>query len=271
MNARPRAALDDHASSGTLYEVGPLDRALDILACLEEAPDMSLVDLSVAVGLSKATVFRHLKVLARRGYVIQDPDTKRYALGYRLLSLGYHARTHMHLPKVARAGMADLSAAFNETIHLGVLMENEVVHIAVIPSTQRLKMASEVGERTLVHVSALGKCLIAWQAAQAVDALLAGPGLPEVSERSIRTRDVFDKELARVRSQGFAFDDEESLAGLRCVGAPIRTAGGEVIAAISLSGPIDRVSDARLPGMTKAVLSTAERISHLCGWIPRGR
>ncbi|GAA5001158.1 IclR family transcriptional regulator [Actinopolymorpha pittospori] len=250
----------------TTYEVGPLDRALDVLEKLAEATDMSLVELSAAVGLSKATVFRHLKVLARRGYVTQDPNTKRYSLGYRLLDLGFHARTNLQLPRVAHDAMAILSTSFNETVHLGVVMDNEVVHIAVIPSTHPLKMASEVGERTLVHVSALGKCLIAWEGPDALEALLAGPGLPAVSERTITTPAAFEAELARVRAQGFALDDQESLEGLRCVGAPVRAAGGAVVGAISLSGPVDRVSEARLPEITEAVRHAADQISRLCGW-----
>jgi IclR family transcriptional regulator, acetate operon repressor len=229
-----QAATGVEVSTGTSYEVGPLDRALDLLETLAAAPDSTLVDLAAGAGLNKATAFRHLRVLARRGYVTQDPDTKRYALGYRVLDLGFHARTNLQLPRVGRAGMAALSTTFNETVHLGVRMDNQVVHIAVVPSTHPLKMACEVGERTLIHVSALGKSLLAWEGADAIDALLAGPGLPSVSER--------------------------------CIGAPVRTAGGGVIAAISLSGPVDRVSEARMPAMTQAVRDTADQISTLCGW-----
>jgi DNA-binding IclR family transcriptional regulator len=127
-------------------------------------------------------------------------------------------------------------------------------------------MACEVGERTLVHVSSLGKCLIAWEGPDAIDALLAGPGLRRVSDRAISSRAEFERELAKVRDEGFAIDDQESLEGLRCVGAPVRAAGGAVIGAISLSGPVDRVSEARLPEMTAAVRATAELVSQLCGW-----
>jgi IclR family transcriptional regulator, KDG regulon repressor len=259
------------ASAGTSYAVGPLDRALDVLERLAEAPDSTLVELATAAGMNKATVFRHLRVLAKRGYVTQDPDTKRYALGYRLLDLGFHARTNLHLPRVARSGMSSLSATFNETVHLGVRMDNQVVHIAVIPSTHPLKMASAVGERTLIHVSALGKSLMAWEGPDAMDALLDGPGLPPVSQRAVRTRAAFEAELVNVRTKGYAIDDQESLEGLRCVGAPIRAAGGAVIAAISLSGPVDRVSEARMPAMTRAVRATAEEISTLCGWTQEAR
>lgn len=260
------AATADRPQTETVYEVGPLDRALDLLENLAENPDIPLADLADGAGLNRATAFRHLKVLGRRGYVIQDPLTKRYSLGYRLLDLGYHARNNLELPRVAAPVMAQLRTQFNETIHLGVLMDQEVVHIAVMPSTHPLKMASEVGERALVHVSALGKCLIAWNGANAVDALMAGPGLPQVSARSIRTRSEFERELSRVRTQGFAMDDQESIDGLRCVGAPIRTAGGAAIGALSLSGPIDRVNEDRLPDMIEGVRASALEISRLCGW-----
>ena len=260
--------LPAEPSASTVYEVGPLVRALDILEHLATVEDVALVDLASAVGLSRSTAFRHLKVLERRGYVIQDLETKKYALGYGLLKLGHQARSNLHLPKVARSSMSSLAAEFNETVHLGARMGQEVVHIAVIPSTHALKMASEVGERTLMHVSALGKCLIAWQGSEAVDALMAGPGLPVRSPRSITTREAFEAELKRVRRQGFALDDQESFEGVRCIGAPIRAAGGAVIGALSLSGPADRVNDSVLPIMTGRALRAAEEISRLCGWAP---
>jgi IclR family KDG regulon transcriptional repressor len=263
----PAGAIESVGTT-TAYEVGPLDRALDILEELAKVEQITLVELAGAVGLSKSTTFRHLKVLARRGYVIQDLETKKYALGYGLLQLGYSARSNLHLPKVAHADMASLAAEFNETVHLGALRGPEVVHIAVIPSTHSLKMASEVGERTMVHISALGKCLIAWDGPEILESVLNGPGLPRFSPHSITTRAAFERELARVREQGFALDDQESLVGLRCVGAPIRGAGSAVIGALSLSGPVDRVSAARLPEITARVTAAAAQISRRCGWTP---
>jgi DNA-binding IclR family transcriptional regulator len=266
--AQPPAAAGPLTTIPTVYEVGPLDRALDILEELAKVEQIALVDLAAAVRLSKSTAFRHLKVLARRGYVIQDLETKKYALGYGVLQLGYHARRNLHLPKVAHAEMAQLAAEFNETVHLGALIGPEVVHIAVIPSTQSLKMASEIGERTMVHVSSLGKCLIAWEGPEMLDAVLAGPGLPRFSPHSITDREAFERELAQVREQGFALDDQESLVGLRCVGAPVRGVGSTVIGAVSLSGPVDRVSEARLPEITGRVMTAAAQISRRCGWTP---
>jgi IclR family acetate operon transcriptional repressor len=137
-----------------------------------------------------------------------------------------------------------------------------------VPSTHALKMASEVGERTLVHVSALGKCLIAWDGPERLDAVMAGPGLPGLSPRTLTTRAAFEEELATVRAQGYALDDEESLEGLRCVGAPVRGVGSSVIGAISVSGPVDRVSRDRLPQITASVVAAAERVSRQCGWTP---
>jgi DNA-binding IclR family transcriptional regulator len=248
------------------YEVAPLDRALDVLEKLAIAEELGLVGLANSTGLSKTTAFRHLKVLARRGYVEQDPVTKRYRLGYGVLRLGYHAHRSLHLPKIAEPWLRQLAVEFNETVHLGALAGNEVVHIAVIPSRHVLTMASEIGERTLVHVSATGKCLIAWSGPEAVDALLADVGLPRLTDQTIVTRGAFEQELAKVRSQGYAVDDEESLTRLRCVGAPVRAAGGSVIGAISLSGPTDRMRDALMGMMATRVVEVAEQISRQCGW-----
>lgn len=252
----------------TKYTVGALDRALGLLEALAVAPDQQLIGLAEQVGLNKATAFRHLKVLERRGYVTQDPASKRYGLGPRLIELGFTAHGQLTLPRVAGSTMRALRDKYNETVHLGVLIGGEVVHVEALPSTHTLTMASSVGERSHVHATALGKCLVAWLDPAAIDSVLASDGLAKHTASTITDPAELIDHLARVRAQGYAIDDGESSNGIRCLSAPIRGGHGDVIGAVSVSGPAERLTKRRVAGMRDEVLRSAEEISRRCGWAP---
>ena len=103
-------------------------------------------------------------------------------------------------------------------------------------------MAAEVGDRTWAHVSGLGKVLLAWGNDDAIELVLRERGLPALTDRTIVDRATLDVELERIRSRGYAIDDEESAYGLRCVAAPVRDGRGAVVGALSLSSPAERLS-----------------------------
>jgi DNA-binding IclR family transcriptional regulator len=249
----------------TQYRIGSLERALLVLDTLAEVPDASVAELAQLLGVAKGSLFRHLKVLEANDYVQQSPETKRYSLGPRLLYLGHAARAQLRLPEVAAPLMTALRDRFNETVHMGVLSRGEVLHIEVVPSTHPVKMAAEVGDRTWAHVSGLGKVLLAWGDDDAIALVLRERGLPALTDRTIVDRQSLDVELERVRSRGYAIDDEESARGLRCVAAPVRDGRGAVVGALSLSSPAERLSLEAAEQAAAAVIETADAISRRLG------
>jgi len=248
------------------YRIGSLERALLVVDTLAEVPDTSVAELAQLLGVAKGSLFRHLKVLEANGYVLQSPGTKRYSLGPRLLYLGHAARQQLRLPEVAAPLMTALRDRFNETVHMGVLSRGEVVHVEVAPSTHPVKMAAEVGDRTWANVSGLGKVLRAWGGDDAVEFVLRERGLPSLTDRTIVERAALEAELERIRSRGYAIDDEESARGLRCVAAPVRDGRGEVVCALSLSSPAERLSLEEAEEASAAVIETADEISRRLGW-----
>jgi DNA-binding IclR family transcriptional regulator len=248
------------------YRIGSLERALLVLDTLAEVPDASVAQLAQLLGVAKGSVFRHLKVLEANGYVQQSPETKRYSLGPRLLYLGHAARSQLRLPELAAPLMTALRDRFDETVHMGVLSRGEVVHVEVVPSTHPVKMAAEVGDRTWAHVSGLGKVLLAWGGDDAVEFVLRERGLPALTDRTIVDRAGLEAELERVRSRGYAIDDEESADGLRCVAAPVRDGRGAVVCALSLSSPAERLSLEAAEAAAPAVIETADGIARRLGW-----
>src|SRR5436190_16537363 len=253
--------------NGTAYRVGSLDRALELLETISvaDARGITLAELAVRTHSPKSTLLRHLRVLEAGGYVTMSSTTKRYRLGARLIHLGYAARRQLGLTDVAMPLMRELRDRYDETVHLGILSQGDVLHVAVMPSRQPLKMATPVGERTYAHISALGKVLLAWGDDDAIEETIADRGLPRLTDRTIVDRSELTRELESIRLQGWAIDDEESAIGLRCVGAPVRDASRHVAAALSVSAPATRLTKSAVKAVAPAVVRAADLISEQLG------
>jgi DNA-binding IclR family transcriptional regulator len=165
--------------------------------------------------------------------------------------------------------MRKLLETFRETVNLGVLYQGEVVYLQILESTRSMRMSAQPGQRNPVHCTALGKALIAYLPEADLQAIVALRGLPALTPRTITTLEQLQAELARVRSRGYAIDDIENEKGVRCVAAPIFNHQDEVIAAISLSGPADRMSYTQMEVMGKELLAGTRAISQRLGY--RGR
>jgi IclR family acetate operon transcriptional repressor len=252
--------------NGTTYRVGSLDRALESLEMIADAGEISLAELAVRTESPKSSLLRHLRVLEAGGYVTMNHTTKRYRLGARLIHLGYAARRQLGLTDVAMPLMRELRDRYDESVHLGVLSHGDVLHVAVTPSHQPLKMATPVGERTYAHISALGKILLAWGEEGVLEETIEDRGLPMLTERTITDQAALRRELERIRERGWAMDDEESAAGLRCVAAPVRDASGHVAAALSVSAPATRLTRGDAKNMAPAVIQIASAISQRLGY-----
>jgi len=254
--------------NGVSYRIGSLERAFSVLEAIADLGGATLAELAVETGTPKPSLLRHLRVLETAGYVTMNPRLKRYALGARLIHLGYAARQQLGLVDVSLPLMRDLRDRFDETVHLGVLSHGDVLHVAVVPSHQPLKMATPVGERTFAHVSALGKVLLAWGNGGVLGETLAARGLPRLTERTIVDPNALERELERIRSRGWAVDNEESALGLRCVAAPVRDASRHVTAALSVSAPATRLSQSDVRQVGPAVVRVASLISERLGYQP---
>jgi IclR family acetate operon transcriptional repressor len=132
-------------------------------------------------------------------------------------------------------------AAYKETVNLGVLNAGEVVVINTVESPLGVRMSSKIGNRRHLHTTALGKCFLAGLPDKEVSRLIRLKGLPRLTANTIVTKAGLVAELARVRNQGYAMDDQENELDGRCIGAPIQAADGRVLAAVSISGPVFRM------------------------------
>ena len=251
--------------------VQTIERASQILDILGQSQHgISIRELSTKINLPKGTIHRLLSSLLYFGYVRQDPKTRNYFLGFKLVELGNLLLGQLDLRKEAEPFLRDLAEGTKETIHMVIMDRDEVVYIEKVEFEQNsggLRMASRVGLRNPIHSCAVGKVLLADFSDEALDHFLRGKNFMKRTENTMTDPIQLKEHLKLVRKQGFAIDDEENEKGIRCVAAPIRNGEGKVVAAISISGPAFRVTKKIIQeSLKKEVMETADHISQRLGF-----
>jgi IclR family KDG regulon transcriptional repressor len=202
--------------------------------------------------------------------VKQDPKTRNYFLGFKLVELGNLLLNQLDLRKEAEPFLRDLAERIKETIHMVVMDRDEVVYIDKVETEQSpsgLRMASRIGLRNPPHSCAVGKVLLADFSDESQDSFLKGRSLSRRTENTMTDLAQLKEHLKQVRKQGYALDDEENERGIRCVAAPIYNETGRAVAAISISGPAFRVTKKVVQEtLKKEVMGTALKISQRLGF-----
>lgn len=247
-------------------QIQSLDRGLQLLEYISQAGrPLSLVDLEGVLEVDRSTVHRLLSTLVERGYVAQDPDSKRYSLGLKVVQLSRYAIDSIPLRKIAKAYMEELKLASGESVNLAVIANDQVVCVDHEPSDSALAVTNDIGAIFVPHATSAGKTLLAFQPEEQRMAML-GPGeLKAFTPRTIIDINTLTLHLQQVRQQGYAVDDEERYLGVRCIAAPIFDHRGKVIASISVSGPNIRLTYERLPGIIRLAKECADAISAALG------
>jgi DNA-binding IclR family transcriptional regulator len=246
-----------------------VDRVCDILDILvRQGPELGLSDISRALQLKKATAYRLLASLRRRGMVAQDPDSRRYRLGMRLWELGAVAATEIDWLRRASGVLQDLTNRVGETSHVAVLNEGQVLYVDKVESSRSLRIPSQVGRRLPVHCTGIGKAQIAFLPDETVAGIIEARGLPSFTRNTITSMTKLAEHLAAIRRRGYAVDNEEIEDGLVCIGAPIRDRSGSVVAGISIAGPASRLSPETIPEHAAEVVHAANLISTSLGCPP---
>jgi DNA-binding IclR family transcriptional regulator len=251
--------------AGTNYQVRALMRGLAVLSCFTpERPRHTLLDLSRQVKVPKGTLYRLLESLCAAEFLEQD-EMGTYVLGVKAFEVGSAYLAQLDFPQTARRSLEQLAAASRETASLGVLSHGEVVYVAIERAQREIGIQSQVGTRHPAHCTALGKVMLADLPDQEVVRLLEQTGMPARTEYTITSPAAMLAELHAVRQRGYAIDNEERAYGVKCVAAPIRSAEGRVIGAISASGPAFRVTAETLPALIAAVTAAATAASRRQG------
>ncbi len=244
------------------------EKAIAVMELLSEASGpMRLRDISTALKLNSSTALRFLNALQNCGYVIQDADTQRYRLTFKICRVANQMCSHTELLPIVRPFMQALFQKIHETLCLAVEQDMCMLYLDVLMrQNQRLMNMQQVGNSSPLHSTGIGKLLLLNYSKEQLDHLIARKGLDRYTEQTITTKKALIAELERVRRQGYAMDDEENEIGARCMACPIYDYSGDIVAGISITGPTTRLTDEVLFRYLPALSATAAQISAAMGY-----
>lgn len=226
---------------------------------------MGVIDLGARTGLNASTAHRLLNTLLAQGYVRQDPESKKYLLGAESLRLGYAALSHFDIRDDSLAQLRQLSEKVHELVNLALFTGSEATYVAQVPAARPVHMFTQLGSRVPLHCTGVGKAILANLPENMASSFL-NDQLPAYTDTTITTKADMLQELTLVRRRGYATDDEEREVGVRCLSAPIFRGDGQVVGAVSISGPSARLSQDRDVELSKYVRATAAVISGNLGY-----
>lgn len=232
---------------------------LNILARYDDA--VSLKILSAESELHPSTTFRILSSLIEHQIVERD-EAGFYRLGIKLLHLGSHVHQRGGLRQQAKPIMGKLRDELGETINLTVREKDEIVYVDRSISTQMMRVEQVIGSRAPLHVTAVGKLMLAEQGEEGCRAYTERTGLPAYTKNTITDIDALMSKAKQVQRNGFAYDDEEAEIGVGCIGVLIYNSTGDIAGGLSVSAPIERRKEEWVP----IVIDAGKRLSESLGY-----
>ncbi|MDR2487646.1 MAG: IclR family transcriptional regulator [Clostridiales Family XIII bacterium] len=252
------------ASGGGIKVVIKAAAIIDLLADSEHA--LSLTEIATQLGIARSTLHGILATLVSVGYLTKETDTGNYRLGLHLFEIGNKISRKLDERKIAKPYMEQLSERTGETVHLAVLEDGEVLYINKQESNSSIRIITESGIKLPAHCTGVGKALLSGLCDERIKEIAKKKGLAKYTETTITGISRLLKDIERIRAQGFAADDQEFMVGLRCVAIPIRNIGGEVVCAISISGPVSRMSGELFEMKKRHLMKAARSISKKLGY-----
>jgi IclR family acetate operon transcriptional repressor len=241
--------------------VQSVDRALAIVELLlrVRAP-LTVREVAVGTGINRTTAHRLLASLHRRGWIERTAGAAGYRPSLRYLALVRASLDGRDFVDEVRPTMERLSLLSRETVHLGVLDNDDILHIAKVDSPEVVGVSSRVGTRATPHVTGLGKALLAAGSDAELETYIAHARkrpAPDALTDPPRLR----REIALVRQRGYSIDDGESSPGVRCLAVAIRGVENRPLFAISLTGPSARFTPERLAACVPEILAVARELT----------
>jgi IclR family transcriptional regulator, acetate operon repressor len=253
------------------YPVKSLAKALRLLEFLGRPQEgTSIAVLSKELRIGKSTVHRLLATLREFDLVWLDPSTSNYALGARILRWSDLLVRQNLLIRHGLPILRELMSTSRETANLAVLEGSEVLYIAQCESTERLRTSEAVGTRTPAHSTSLGKVLFAMLPDERFDEIYQNTeSLERITPNTITDRSRLKGHLQKVRQEGVAYDFEENVIGVVCLGTVVRDFSGQPVAGMSISVPTQRVRGENLSALKEQLLNAANKLSAELGYEPQ--
>ena len=251
------------ATSNSKNSIQVIERMTRLLGALaEHAEAVTLKQLAQATGLHPSTAHRILTALVH-DRLVERIDQGSYRLGIRLLELGNLVKARISVREHALPVMRQLHTATDEAVNLSVRHEDEIVYVERTSSGRAMmRVVNIVGARAPLHITAVGKLFLLEDGPEGLRAYAERTRLPAHTKNTLTNVAALEKELDRIRKQGYALDNEEAELGVRCIGAAVRDDAGVLVAGLSVSAPAERMKLA----WASLVTETARKISRSIGY-----
>lgn len=242
--------------------------AVELLTLLGEAEEpVSLASINEEINLHKSSIYRLLQTMSDYDFVEQDPVTKKYEIGIKLFEIANSMNHEADLRRKAQPALKELRSKVNETIHLGITHNHEVVYLDKIEPDRALRMYSAVGKRAPIHATGLGKAVLAHFSNEELEKYVKHKGLEKYTANTITTLPNLKEELKLIREKGYAIDNKEHEKEIVCVAAPIFEDQGDVVGALSIAAPASRKSVDNMKNLGSLVVEHANKVSDCLGYI----
>jgi len=265
--ARPRGrpkAFHDKTDQNT---VQALDRGLEVLGVLSARSGLTLSDLAAETGQAVATVYRALVTLQGHAMVEVEGPGQLWHIGPGAFRVGSAFLRRTKVVERARQPMDGLMRDTGETANLGIEVGDEVLFLSQVETHEAIRAFFPPGTKAAMHVSGIGKALLAWYPEDRVRRIVARRGLERFTALTHATEESLLRDLAHTRARGYSVDDQERATGMRCVAAPIFNSHAEPVAGLSVSGPAFRIDLSDAARIGALVRAAADRVTEATGGV----
>lgn len=250
--------------------VQSIDRALGLLELLSlHEEGVGLLELSERSALSKSTVHRLLSTLLHNGYVKQHEETGKYHLTMKMFILGSRPIEKLDVLKVARPHLEKLRDLSGEVIHLVILDGHEILYVDKVESENTIRMYSNIGKKGTLYSTSVGKAILSHMEDAQIRSLWNQMDVVRMTDYTITEFSAFMEEIRDIREKGYAMDREENELGVKCMGTAVLDYTDRPVAAFSISGPVQRMTDEKVMELAQYILDTRKAISAELGYFSK--
>ncbi|KZN15027.1 IclR family transcriptional regulator [Marinomonas sp. TW1] len=253
-------------------KLNTIGKAIAVLEAIRDAKKpLSMKEIAETLMLNKSSLHHHMKTLVEFGYLQQDVETRKYEIGLNLVRVGQAYLQRLDVRERGHAYLEELSKALNQTVHMLVLDQNEVVYVDKVDVQHQagaLHCASFIGLRTDVYSTASGKVLLSNLELGALKNILASLEPHKITPFTETDIEKFEAQLLLTKNRGYGLDLQEHAMGLQCIAVPVLNLHSQCVAAISVSCPLATISTEQLEGeVLEQLRTTGRKISAAMGYI----
>lgn len=258
---------DTETSNSHAGGVQSVDRAISVLEILAQRGEAGVSEVAGEIEVHKSTAFRLLGALEARGLVEQAGERGKYRLGFGIVRLAGAVTGRIDITQQGRPVCERLAEEIGETVNIAVMQEHYAINLYQVRGPGAITAHNWVGQLTPLHATSSGKILLAYLPGKERTAVLSSAGMKKVTASTITAKTKLEKNLAETRERGYSITLEELEIGLHAMAAPVRNRDGDVIAALSASGPGYRLTEERLHELSPILVKGAAEISHRMGYL----